>query len=306
MARVAIVGAGSLGLLFGAALLPRDDHEVLFCARTHFPRLRAPTVDPPVDRPVEVQTDPRAVALPADWVLLTTKAHQSAGARGWLDALCGPTTRLVVVQTGIEQAERGRTAAPFGTAVVPAVAHGAAQRRDPGCVEHDPDRPVRLVVPEGMEAEDLAGCFAGTPVTVDATDDWPTEAWRALADDAVIGGLCAITGRGSEALTHPGMAHGATGLLDELLAVAAASGAALDEAFRRTMVERIALAPAGAAPSMLRDRLASRPLEHDAVHGAVVRAAERAGLDAPLHRFLFTLLGASDPSAGPAGAPGPR
>ena len=293
MARVAIVGAGSVGLLVGAALLQRDDHEVLIYARSHFTRIRVPTADPPIDRQVEVQTDPRAVDLPADWVVLATKAHQSAGARGWLDALCGPTSRLVVTQGGIEQAERGRTAAPFGTAVVPAVISCAAERTGPGCVEHNPVEPVKLVVPEGVEAEDLAECFAGTIATVEATGQWATEAWRKLAFDAVTSGLCTITGRRADVLAHPGVAGCVTALLDELLAVAAASGAALDEAFRRSLLDRIGTIPGGVAPTMLQDRLASRPTEHDAIHGAVVRAADRAGLDVPLHRFLFTLLDAS-------------
>jgi 2-dehydropantoate 2-reductase len=47
---------------------------------------------------------------------------------------------------------------------------------------------------------------------------------------------------------------------------------------------------------MLYDRRAGRPTEHDAIYGAVVRAARRLGLDAPLARAMQTLLAAGDPA----------
>jgi 2-dehydropantoate 2-reductase len=44
---------------------------------------------------------------------------------------------------------------------------------------------------------------------------------------------------------------------------------------------------------MLYDRLAGRPLEYEALSGAVVRAAERHGIDVPLNRALYALLSAA-------------
>ena len=38
---------------------------------------------------------------PTDWVLLATKAHQSEAAGPWLAALCGPETKLAVLQNGV-------------------------------------------------------------------------------------------------------------------------------------------------------------------------------------------------------------
>lgn len=49
--------------------------------------------------------------------------------------------------------------------------------------------------------------------------------------------------------------------------------------------------------SMLEDRRAGRPTEHDLISGAVVRAAARHGLDVPLNRAVLTLLAATSPSA---------
>jgi 2-dehydropantoate 2-reductase len=48
---------------------------------------------------------------------------------------------------------------------------------------------------------------------------------------------------------------------------------------------------------MLFDRLAGRPLEHQGLTGAVVRAAERHGIDVPLNRAILALLEGLDGAA---------
>jgi 2-dehydropantoate 2-reductase len=43
---------------------------------------------------------------------------------------------------------------------------------------------------------------------------------------------------------------------------------------------------------MLEDRTAGRPTEHEAITGAVVRAADEHGVEVPLNRAVLTLLDA--------------
>jgi 2-dehydropantoate 2-reductase len=52
--------------------------------------------------------------------------------------------------------------------------------------------------------------------------------------------------------------------------------------------------------SMLQDVLRSRRLEHDAINGAVVRAAARAGVAVPANRTLLALLARLDAASGGA------
>jgi 2-dehydropantoate 2-reductase len=53
---------------------------------------------------------------------------------------------------------------------------------------------------------------------------------------------------------------------------------------------------------MLYDRLAGRPLEYDAIYGAVVRAGARHGIPTPLSETMAALLAAmSDASRPPTG-----
>jgi 2-dehydropantoate 2-reductase len=80
--------------------------------------------------------------------------------------------------------------------------------------------------------------------------------------------------------------------------VGRAVGAVLAEDAAETVVENAAAnAAAGSrfGSSMLYDRLARRPTEHDALTGAVVRFGRRVGIPTPLNDVVLALLAASDP-----------
>ena len=100
-----MVGPGSVGSFFAAQLIAAGV-PVLSCARRPFERYVIESEGAPLDVPADVVTDPSTVDAPVPWVLLTVKAHQTESARPWLDRLCGPGTRVVVVQNGVRHAWR--------------------------------------------------------------------------------------------------------------------------------------------------------------------------------------------------------
>jgi len=61
----------------------------------------------------------------------------------------------------------------------------------------------------------------------------------------------------------------------------------LDEAATLAILERV---PDAMRSSMQKDAAAGRPIELDAIGGAVLRAAERGGTDAPVTARLVTEL----------------
>ncbi|MFZ1172248.1 ketopantoate reductase C-terminal domain-containing protein, partial [Bradyrhizobium sp.] len=91
-------------------------------------------------------------------------------------------------------------------------------------------------------------------------------------------------------------------LLEEAATVGRADGARLaaDEA-AQTMA-RLTAIPPDAGSSMYFDRVAGRPLEIDALTGAVVEAAERHRVPTPLLRMLLTLARAASASPAPKGS----
>ena len=121
MTSIAVVGAGSVGVYF-AAHLATAGHDVVACVRRPFDRYVVESKEAPTEGPARAVTDPADLDGPVPWVLLTVKAHQTEGAAPWLARLCGPDTTVVVVQNGVEGAERTTPFAGSAT-VVPGVVY---------------------------------------------------------------------------------------------------------------------------------------------------------------------------------------
>jgi 2-dehydropantoate 2-reductase len=294
MSRVAVIGPGSVGCFFAAHLV-HTDHEVVSCARRPFDVYVVDSELAPITGPAHVVTDPTELTDgPYDWVLVGVKAHQSADAAPWFDATCGPDTVVVAMQNGVEAVER---LAPLvhGARIVPAVVYCGSELIAPGHIHHT--SAGRLIVPDDADGHALAELYDGTAVVIDPSDRHLTSAWVKLSINVVVNGLTALTRRPMDVLAEPELAPVAAALLAETWAVGVAEGADLDTADPSGFVTRLARAAGSGKTSMLMDTLAGRPTEHDAIHGAVARAARRHGTATPVLDTVLGLLATREPSA---------
>lgn len=281
---IAVVGVGAVGGVCAARLAPRGD--LVCCVRTRFDEL---VVETPAGRLVarpRVETSAARVG-PVEWLLLATKAHQVEGAADWLRALVAADTRVAVLQNGVEHAQR---LAPWVAPerVVPVVVACPCDRIAPGRVIQR--APARLTLSEDPGGRAFAALFAQTDVEARTSSDFAGAAWRKLCQNVVGGALAALSGRALPELAHPRKRELARALALECAAVARAEGAALGDDEACAIADAAVGATRGGAPSILADRLAGRPLEWDARHGAVVRIGARHGIEAPLNRRACDLL----------------
>lgn len=285
MVQIAVVGAGSVGTYF-AAHLAGAGHDVIACVRRPFDRYVVESKEAPAEGPARAVTDPAQLDGPVPWVLLTVKAHQTAGAAPWLERLCGPRTTVFVVQNGVEGAER--TAPYAGPAtVIPSVVYCGAELLEPGHIRHYARGTI--FTPDVPAARDLAEAFDGERVQLVPTPTFLEEAWRKLATNTIVNGLTGLTVRDLRIMADPAMGELARAIGYEAYAVGRAEGAGVPDEDIDKLIAGLAKGMAGGS-SMLYDRRAGRPLEHDALYGAVLRAAERHGIDVPLHRAINALL----------------
>ena len=284
---IAIIGGGAIGG-FLAAHLSLAGRRPTLCVRSPIEELILESGGATHRVPLAIATEPSRVG-PADIVLLTTKAQDTPGAAPWLAALCRQGTILVVVQNGIEHAARVMTYAA-GATILPALAYAGAERVGPGHVRHHTGS--ALVVPKGEAGAKIAALFAGSPVAVKEDEDFLTASWAKLLGNLAANPLTALTLRRMEVFTDAGARALALTLLEEAVAVGRACGAKLaEDQAQRTLRELSGYSPAGGS-SMLYDRLARRPLEHDYLTGAVVRAADAHGIAVPSNRTVLALLAA--------------
>lgn len=298
-ATVAVIGLGSIGGVAAGCLAAAGRHDVIACVRRPLERLIVERPEGALEVALDARTDPAQVG-PADWVLLCTKAHETPSAAAWLQRLCAPATRVAVMQNGIDHAAR---VASFidGARAVPVVVYYNSEKLGPGHVRMSRVAAHDLLVSDDEDGRAFAQLFAGTSLSVQASADLRTLAWRKLLLNAVANPISALTLQRQAVFQRDDVHALSLAVLEEAIAVARADGARLAEDEAARVIAALLTIGPELGSSMYFDRLAGRPLEIEALSGAIVAAGERHGIATPLNRALLVMLRAvSDAAAKPA------
>lgn len=285
MARIAVIGAGAIGGTLAAWLA--QTHDVTVCARSPLADLEVETPEGLIRATPHILTDP-AQATEVDWVLCTTKTYDCHAAAAWLPGLMGPTTRLAVIQNGVEQRDRFPQVPAQRT--VPVIIDLPAERNAPGRIVQR--RSGTIHVPEGEAGEALVALFADTPIDAQTTPDFLTAAWRKLAINCS-GIVSALTMRPAEVANDEPVAEVMRALVRECIAVGRAEGADLKDGLADKVVEWTRRAHPQSVNSLHADFAAGRMTEVDARNMVIVRLGAKHGIDAPMNRALASLLSAA-------------
>jgi 2-dehydropantoate 2-reductase len=313
--RIAVLGAGAIGGYVGA-MLHRAGADVSLVARgAHCEAMRSRglrvlardesfTVTPTV-------TDDPAVVGPVDVVLLGLKAHDYAAARELLEPLLGPETAVVAAQNGIpwwyfhgvggqHEGRRVESVDPGGSvsrAIPPRLAIGcvvycSTELAEPGVVRHVEGVRFPLGEPDGSKSEratSFSAALRAAGLKAPVVGNIREHIWLKLMGNAVFNPLSALTGATLEDICrHPGTRRTARAMMEEVLAVATA----LDVKPQLSIEARIAGAEAVGPhkTSMLQDLEAGKPLELDALVGAVVELAEVTDVPVPALRTVHSAV----------------
>jgi 2-dehydropantoate 2-reductase len=292
---VAVIGPGGIGGVAAGCLREADRHDVIVCARRPIATLTLERPEVTVALPLRTLTDP-AEAEPVDWVLLCTKAHETASAEPWLRGLCRPSTHIAVLQNGIEHQAR---VAPYvgGAAVVPTVVYYNGERLAPDRVRLRHVTGHDLAAPDDEAGRAFAQLLTGTPLRVLLSADFTTLAGRKLLINSVANPITALTRQRLGVFRHDDVRGLCRAVLEEAVAVARAAGARLNEDEAGQTLATLLTYPAEAGTSMYFDCLADRPLEIEELTGAIVAAGELHAIPTPLNRALLTLLRAINAAA---------
>ncbi len=171
----------------------------------------------------------------------------------------------------------------------------------PGTVLYSGRGEIFFGEPDGTEsprARRLADALAAAGVPHQLRRDVLVVAWEKLAWNA---GFNAVTTLADatvrEVLDMPATRDLVVRAMEEVDAVADAHGIPVRRRRTQTVLDDSLTGLPDFPTSMLQDRRRGRPLEHDAITGAVVRAADRAGVPVPVNRFLLALLARLDPAS---------
>jgi 2-dehydropantoate 2-reductase len=288
---VAVLGPGGTGGLL-AALLSRSGQRVICLAgdstadtlrRTGIAVRSAQFGE--FTAPVEADTELRE---PVDACLVTVKHTALDAALTRIPATALGDALVVPLLNGVEHpaALRSRYRADR---VAPAVIRVESTRLTPGVIEHgSPFTEIDLAgdgVPRAP-LDALAAVLTAAGTTARVVGNETLALWAKMA---FLAPFALLTTRYGLPLGEARTRHRdeLQALVAEVAAVSAACGAPADPA---QALARYDAFPPGARSSMQRDAEAGRPLELDAVGGALLRAAERHGVSVPVTARLVREL----------------
>jgi 2-dehydropantoate 2-reductase len=295
--RIAVVGAGSIGLYYGGRLALAG-HRVAFLARGNADALRRGGLrlvegeERDILPAVSVHTRADEIG-PVDLVLITLKTTANPLLPELLPPLLHGDTRVVTLQNGLGNEER---LAPLVSddRILGGLCFIATNRTAPNevmCYHRGHITIGELRRPAGEAARAVAGLFAGAGVPCHPVDNLLEARWRKLVWNVPFNGLSiAAGGVATDRLcADPALVREIRALMDEIRAAARALDFDIPEAFAREQFD--VTPPMGAyRPSSLVDFLAGRPVEVEAIWGEPLRAAAAAGVATPRLALLYALL----------------
>jgi 2-dehydropantoate 2-reductase len=322
--KICIFGAGAIGGLMGAKLAAKGDVDVTFIARgPHLAAMRENGVKL-ISEGTEQIVHPRCVesaeeAGPQDYLLVTLKAHSLPSAAKQMQPLLGPDTAIVSAVNGIPWwyfhglggAYEGRivqSVDPEGqvSALLPpsraigCIVYPAAEVTAPGVIEHSYGDRFSLGEPDGSRSpraqalsEALIAAGFKAPVRPKIRD----ELWVKLWGNMAFNPISALTTATLDVLTGD---EGQRGVARAMMLEGQRVAEALGVRFAIDVDKRIAgAAEVGAhKTSMLQDLERGRPMEIEALLGAVVELADWVGEAAPISRTVLALVRARARAAG--------
>ena len=297
--RIAIVGAGAMGQLFGARLTLAGEDVVLLDTDE---RIRDALHAGGVTLHTEAGTEHTPVRVsraeeerdPFDLIVVFTKGFHTRAAVDSIRHLIGPDALGLTLQNGLGHADV--LAEAFGAdRTVAGVTDVPADLVEPGRVHTTTHATVRVgplmtdTVGEGGGAARVAETLARAGFTARVEDDVRVPIWEKVAFNAALNTVSAITGATVGQMGASAEARRIVeAVLAEVAAVAFAEGVAVAPERVRAAVGNAFAHHGDHKSSMLADREAGRRTEVDFIGGAVVERGRAAGVPTPV---LATLCG---------------
>jgi 2-dehydropantoate 2-reductase len=304
---IAIVGAGAIGGLVGARLARANQDVVLIARGENLRALRERGLtlrEAGGEFNVRPQaTDDMAAIQEAEVVFIALKAHSIPAVAPAIGAALRPDATVVGAMNGIpwwyfrdrhlESVDPGGVIArsiPYES-VVGTVVYPAATLVAPGVVEHEEGERISLGEPDGSRSDRvqrLSAMLTGAGFKAPVQTRLRNEIWLKLVGNATLNPISAVTRAtmGEMFATDTSRAFIRTAM-EEVAGVARAYDVELPLSIDKRMEGAAAIA--GHKTSMLHDLEAGKPLETDALLGAVVELAEAREVAVPSLHALYAM-----------------
>lgn len=299
MKKIAIIGAGAMGSLFGALLTESGADARLFDIwADHVTAINQNGLQ--VERDGEIRTVRiRATADPAqidhaDLIMIFVKSTQTAKAAETAARLAGTNSPVMTLQNGMGNADTISQTFESLHVVAGTTSHGATVL-GPGKIRHAGKGPTIIgswskigVIPEPVS--EIADTFTRAGIETEAVADVRPVIWEKLLVNVGINAITALTGiKNGQLLDMEATRSLSRNAVEEAVAVAQAQDVTTrSDAVSHVM--HIAEATGLNRSSMGQDVDHKRQTEIGAINGFIVNEAKRLGLEVPVNESLTALI----------------
>ncbi len=297
--KILVMGAGAVGAYYGAQL-QRAGADVVLCARGENLRalrengLEIKSFKGDLKLAVKATGDPREYA-PYDLVLFAVKSYDTESAARQLEGCLAQDGVLMTIQNGVENEKVLCRFFPREV-VMGGNSRIGAELVAPGKVLHTAIGEIEFGELDGrktLRAEGIAEVFRRAGILGELTTDLQTIRWYKLMGNNSTNSVSALSHTTlGQMLEDPDGFNLVRTLMLETLAVGRAEGAKVtdDRVDVQLAMIRKSLNASAIKTSTLQDVEKGKPLEYEAISGAVLRAARRHGMKVPATETVYTLL----------------
>jgi len=314
--KICVFGAGAIGGLMGARLAAAGEDVTLIARGPHLAAMR--------ERGLRLEAEGKEMTVAPklagsageagvqDYVVIALKAQAVAGVVEQMQPLLGPATAVVMAVNGLpwwyfhDQPEpyrdrRLESLDPHGKQwqgigpgrVIGCAVYPAAEVIEPGVVQHFSGDRFSLGEPDGSRSPRvtaLSRAFIAAGLKAPVKTDIRTEIWVKLWGNVAFNPISALTGATlARIAADPATRALARAAMTEAEAVAGRLGIVMPIDVERRIEGAAAIGEH--KTSMLQDLERGRPLEIDAVVGAVAELGRIVGQPTPTIDALYALIG---------------
>lgn len=296
--KIAVMGAGAMGSLFGGLLADAgEDVTLIDIWKEHVDAINARglrVTGISGDRTIEVNstTDPGKVG-PVDLVIIFVKSYDTAEAARDAMPMASDETVFLSLQNGLGNIDNIAEAAGKHRIIRGVTAQGSTMR-GPGEIYHAGQGPTVIGELDETSTERvkrIAKAFNHAGIHTEISSNITGALWSKVLVNVGINPLTALTGlRNGELLDHPEIRQVMKRAVEEATMVAQSLGIEMEFDNPVEKVHEVAEATAANRSSMLQDVERGRKTEIDALNGAIVELGRRIGVDTPVNDTLVAAV----------------
>ncbi|TAI49578.1 ketopantoate reductase family protein [Flagellimonas allohymeniacidonis] len=284
--QIGILGIGAIGSLMTYQLGLNKNNTLFLYSRTKREQVDLKIKSDLISLPLNISSHPKK-DQELEWLIICIKEHHYKYAKHWFKKLIGPNTKVLVIRNGLNL-KGPLLRYTHESHILESIIDAPVQWTDSN--EYEVIHTPKLILPRSKVATSFSRLLNEEHIQITFVQDFKTASWEKLAEAAALGSILCLTGETCRIFKYKKPRKLFVQLLQEIIKVAQADGAAIDLGYIPEMVKKIKAYPPDKSSSMLMDKTWGRPIEVNAKNGIISKLGKDYGVQTPINDTLATLL----------------